>query len=289
MAGFFYLQFHLGGKMEGQKERFFIAENTHWYNKNGAPMYESNLRDARKDELYPGFTKVWGDVINAPGLNTWKRNQILDAVINFPRDEEEDEKEYRRQIVRMADEYGAKAADLGVRIHTALELYILEGKEYLSEVPIELHDNVQKVMRWMDEYLYEIEPEATFCNHEYGFAGKIDVKAKHRDFGVIMLDFKSQNVKMERGKWAPRFDLKHEAQLAAYSTGTDVPDTNLFNIIIPTNPECDYSDITKYIKRWPTVRQKLSTKELTVSEAREVFLSALNIFKITNRLPHLGA
>jgi hypothetical protein len=70
------------------------SESGHWYAPDGTPRYEvmgkngnmrpATLRDARKMGWYPGVTSII-KCAAAPGLESWKQNQVLLAALTLPR------------------------------------------------------------------------------------------------------------------------------------------------------------------------------------------------------------
>ena len=72
------------------------AESTHWYAKDGTPVYEvprasgegmrnTTLRDARKMSLVPSVTTII-NIAAKPGLEAWKLNQLLLAALTLGTD-----------------------------------------------------------------------------------------------------------------------------------------------------------------------------------------------------------
>ena len=111
-----------------------VAESQHWYATDGTPAYETpyadpkkgmrnvTLRDARKLDLWPGFSTI-SKVLAAPGLERWKQNQVLLAALTLPSIEGETPDEFEKRIWQDANEHGRAAAELGTAIHAAVMNY----------------------------------------------------------------------------------------------------------------------------------------------------------------------
>ena len=115
--------------------RIRAAESTHWYTREGVPMYTveakngnqrpTTLRDARALDLVPSVTTVL-NVAAKPGLEAWKQRQLLLAALTLPRSEEEAEDNYLDRIIRDSREEGRAAADAGTEIHAAIQSFYEE-------------------------------------------------------------------------------------------------------------------------------------------------------------------
>src|SRR5688572_11137517 len=106
------------------------SESGHWYDRDGTPRYEvmakngsmrpATLRDARKFGWYPGVTSII-KCAAAPGLETWKQNQVLMAALTLPRVEGETSESLCQRIMRDSGEQARKARDKGPEIHAAIQ------------------------------------------------------------------------------------------------------------------------------------------------------------------------
>jgi hypothetical protein len=169
--------------------RIRAAESTHWYTREGVPMYTveakngnqrpTTLRDARALDLVPSVTTVL-NVAAKPGLEAWKQRQLLLAALTLPRSEEEAEDNYLDRIIRDSREEGRAAADAGTEIHAAIQ-------SFYEEKP---HDFV--------EHVWACDTEITQCfgeqfwiversfSHELGYGGKVDLHST-KDKGRVGL------------------------------------------------------------------------------------------------------
>lgn len=207
----------------------------HWYDKDGQPCYTqlkadgsgerpTTLRDAKKLQLVPSVTTVM-QVAAKPGLEIWKTNQILDAVMESGYCFTESEQEFKRRIISKGKEVGEKAAEKGTKIHDALELWVKTGK---------IKRGYKKYITAVDECLsclpdVKWRAEDSFC-HPLGFGGKVDLSASDGDGFII--DFKT---KATSDKFAV-YD-EHAMQLAAYGRGLGIPDATCFNLFISTEED----------------------------------------------------
>ena len=93
---------------------------SHWYEKNGKPKYtivgangkerDTTLRDARKLNLFPSTTTVLNE-LSAPGLERWKIDQAMQAVLTLPRNAGESLDEFKRRALIDSGEQARKARE----------------------------------------------------------------------------------------------------------------------------------------------------------------------------------
>ena len=112
------------------------GEAGHWYDASGRPAYQVpakngklrnvTLRDARTLNLFPSVTTITR-VAAAPGLEAWKRKQILLAAMTLPAVPGESVDDYARRVQADADAQGEAARALGTQIHAEIEDAIRTG------------------------------------------------------------------------------------------------------------------------------------------------------------------
>lgn len=198
---------------------------SHWYLRDGRPFHEIGkkdgsgnrpvtLADARKVLAFPSVTNVLG-VLAKPGLEAWKIEQGIMAALTLPRLADEPLDAFAHRVVTDMGEQVDKAADFGSAIHAACEVYAL-NKE-LPEDP-KLRRHLQSWCKWFDENVERIDCiETVFVHHEHGFAGRVDMVAKLKDYGWAVVDFKTQKIKRSsKGEAKPVFYETWPLQLAAY-------------------------------------------------------------------------
>ena len=196
------------------------APNSHWYYPDGRPAHRipckdgegdrpTNIRDARKLNLFPSVTTLLS-VLAKPGLETWKLNQAILATAKAPRVENESDERWCKRVRGIAQEPVTVAADLGTRIHGALEL-AFTGQEYDDAVKVYVHP----VLQWQQKVGLEIvEREKRLVNIKHGFAGTADLLFRYGKRGMGILDFKTR--KTFPGQEVEPYDGQ-SLQLAAYA------------------------------------------------------------------------
>ena len=214
---------------------------SHWYTKTGEPMHTvlrsdgsgeraTSLADARKLGLLPSVTNILG-VLHKPQLETFKLTQAVRAAMASPKQESESEDYYIRRIIDQSKEQVVEAADLGTRIHAALDA-ALAGGEYAEDMAPYVEPAIAMLERagWVTH-----SRESVLLNLAEGYAGRVDAlyNARRRTFGV--LDFKTRRTTL--GKLIEPYDGQGE-QLAAYAVAaygrTRMPRATLANLYIST-------------------------------------------------------
>jgi hypothetical protein len=214
---------------------------SHWYKADGEPCHQvpkakgdgfraTTIKDARSLGLFPSVTNILS-VIAKPGLDKWKLQQVAKAAFNSPRNGEETVEYYSDRIIESAFDQVVEAADLGSRIHDALEK-ILEGEA----VEEEMLPYVQPTIDWKREKgLTFTEREIVLVNGKEGYAGRCDVIAKGKKGQLVILDYKTRKTKP--GEPATPYDGQG-AQLAAYAVAhwgeAMLPKVTAANVFIST-------------------------------------------------------
>ena len=197
----------------------------HWYDKDGNPMYtilgangkerDTDLRDARKLGLVPSVTTIL-KVAAAPALDIWKQQQLLKAVAEVPRLDEEPEKEWFSRIIKTSKEAGDKHMDRGTSMHNEIEDYFNKRQREYPDFAKETYFAVVKEFgsqNWVTEKSFAFD----------GFGGKVDLHCED-----IVIDFKTKEVVDEKT------DVYDEQlmQLAAYRIGLELPDALCANVFV---------------------------------------------------------
>lgn len=211
------------------------AEDSHWYTRDGTPMYEvrarngrmrkATLADARKLDLVPSVTTILSIFVKE-ALERWKMRQVAYAAATTEQGDETTD-EFIARVVEEAFEEVADAADLGKRTHAAISLYLTENMPCLDE---EVLPFFGAFARWANGNIETmLFSERAFAVHGYG--GKVDLGAILRDGTTAVIDTKTQRSKP--GKAMVAWDGFGE-QLAAYARGLGYDDARLLNVIIST-------------------------------------------------------
>jgi hypothetical protein len=189
----------------------FATEAGHWYRPNGEPYYmvpdtkgnprKATLRDARKLGLYPGVTTIIRCAA-APGLDIWKRQQVLLAALTLPAIPGESNTAYCDRIMKDSAEQAEKAAASGTLIHGAIE------KAFRNEVfPSAYAPWIELVcLELLDKCgLQDWKAERSVA-HKYGFGTKLDLHSSE-----WLIDWKTKDGDESK---AEMYD-EHFMQLAA--------------------------------------------------------------------------
>ncbi len=205
------------------------VNSAHWYTPGGHPAHKqftrdgsgerpTTIRDARRMKLLPSVTSVLG-VFAKPGLDTWKMNQVALAAGRSPRQGEESDAYWLERVKSAAFEQVQDAADLGTRIHDALD-HALGGEPY----PDELSPYILPVTAWTAQTAIAFtDREKVLVNVAEGYAGRVDALFTYgrRQHGLGILDWKTR--KTQPGKPCTPYDGQG-MQLAAYAAAAYGPE-----------------------------------------------------------------
>lgn len=177
-----------------------MSKSMHWYDKDGNAVFEvakakgggtrpTTIADARKLNLYPSVTTVLS-VLAKPSLDDWKLTQVAERAYSNPPQDAEEVGAYSRRIIDGAFEQVGEAADLGTRIHAAIEAHF-KGET----VPDEMQVYVRPVVHALDRSgIKMVAHELRLVNTIDGYAGTTDaVMVLNGKQGI--LDFKSRKTK----------------------------------------------------------------------------------------------
>jgi hypothetical protein len=215
---------------------------SHWYKPDGMPCHHvdmadgsqraTTLRDARKMNLYPSVTGICS-VIDRPGLADWRVRQCVDAAVRMDLDDPVSDKMYRAVKAQAFSQVDV-AANLGSKIHDAIEVFVRSGDLPKDEDALQLY--VRPVARWLSELQgLEVEDvEKVVVNHDLCVAGRADLLGTFNGRGVV-IDWKTRKTK--EGEKVRSY-AGQDMQLAAYGAtefGADrIEDMLLANVVIST-------------------------------------------------------
>lgn len=242
----------------------------HWYcGATGEPRYtiigkngkerNTNIKDARELGLVPSVTTI-NSMLSKSGLDTWKQTQVLYAAVEYPRWENEDEKEWVSRILDLAKGKSREAAQRGTNIHDILDsyfsnVYLPEWPSYIARVQTHLDSTFGK-RQWVSEQSFK---------HPEGYGGKVDLYCKaDNNLPGVVIDFKT--TEKSPGELTPYYE--YTLQLAAYREAL-VPDAICANVFI----NGDTNEVAVKIH-----------KEQELKDGYEAFLSLLKVFKLKNKL-----
>ncbi len=205
----------------------------HWYRQDtGEPCYEvpyadpqkgmrdATLRDAKKLNLSPSVTTILG-VMDKPGLNRWKINEMMMAALTTPRKDNEPEKVFLARVIKDSQEASRIARDQGQIIHDAIEKAVNGEKPSSYEVT---------AVKARDAIFDKFECDTGWITEESfsagGVGGRVDLY--HPELNVV-IDYKTKE-KIEEGK---KYHWPEQGmQLEAYAQGLGMKDARCFNLFV---------------------------------------------------------
>jgi len=215
----------------------------HWYKPDGTPLHQvqkadgsgmrdTTLADAKKLNLLPSVTGIT-DIIAKPALMNWKAAQVAAAAFASPPTGEETLEYFSERIINASHTQVAGAADLGSKVHDALEKLLTDGPDAVAE---SMWPYVEPVVAWKKQAKISYDKiESVLVNTQYGYAGRCDALGHSADGGLVVLDYKTRKTKA--GQACKPYDTQG-MQLAAYAVahyGEDaLPNVKAFNVYIST-------------------------------------------------------
>lgn len=207
----------------------FDGNGSHFYSKDGTPKHDADLRQARKEGLFPSVTTIDSATFPNEFLQKWKLNQLLEAAAENHKNPHESVVQYQQRIYDLSMEKSKIALVFGKEIHDAIENHpVYPTDERLLPWVIEYD-------RWHRDNVKEtISREKVLLDHDIGVAGRTDHICILSDGRRAIVDPKTQGVKVdEKGRKKPAFYDSWLRQLAFYAV-CDAKETNLF----PSIPVC---------------------------------------------------
>lgn len=238
-----------------------VDSAAHWYLPNGQSYHtvldakgeprKTTLRDARKCNAYPSVTTIQKVMAN-PFLESWKVEQAIHSALTLPRLEGESLDDFAVRIVDDSREQARKAAEFGGQIHSSIEQFNLTFQMPAVEDP--LYPYVKHYADWFETNVEAVLNAEETVVHPIGYAGKCDLRAKIKDRGICVIDFKTQNVKTKELKKAgvipdPKFYDRFYDQLVAYGDAfleDDKPVEGHISLVINSN-----EPMPVFEKHWP--------------------------------------
>jgi hypothetical protein len=193
---------------------------SNWYTPDGRPAHRilrsdkkgdrpTTLKDAKTHGFLPSVTGILGTLAK-PGLENWKMEQVALATQRTLKQPDESNEYWCSRVIAAAFEQVEQAADLGTRIHGALEA-AMAGGPYDPALQV----YVQPVLDWKAATdIRIVDREVRVVNKAEGFAGTADVLFRYRENGIGILDYKTR--KTQAGKPVQAYD-NQAMQLAAYA------------------------------------------------------------------------
>jgi hypothetical protein len=216
------------------------TEAGHWYTQTGAPCHEvpnkskpgemrpTTKKDARILNLSPSVSLI-SNTLAAQQLEKWKRDQLLLAGADTPRDPLEGHQAWMSRVMDLYIERTTKARDLGTVIHGCIEK-LLCGESFDPTY----NEHAVGALKAVDEWcgLDGLAVEKSFA-HPLGYGGRVDVhKRDLLDSAGWVLDFKTKEFVAEA---LPRTYDNHAIQLAAYREGLGMSSARCAIIYVSTS------------------------------------------------------
>jgi len=177
-----------------------FTDGGHWYRPDGTPCHQvpkkdgtgmkgTTLKEARQLKLLPSVTGIT-NILHKEALMNWKARQIAMAAFDKPPQGEETLEYFMERVIASSESVKIQAANLGNKVHDALEQLLVEGPQ---AVPENLWAYVEPVMKWKadNKVLYK-DVEKVVVNLEHGYAGKCDVFAALPDETLAVVDYKTR-------------------------------------------------------------------------------------------------
>ena len=191
--------------------------DSHWYSRDGVPAYtmlkkdggerSTTLRDARKHGLLPSVTTIF-NIMAKPGLDRWKLTKAVEASMIVDRDQGEPEDRFIERVIERSREEVAEAADLGTKIHDAIDA-AFDG----VKPPDNLKPYVEPTMAYLSTLkLTDVRREDVVVDAANGYAGRVDLLARFGNSNII-IDFKTR--KTTEGQKVTPYEFQ-SMQIAAY-------------------------------------------------------------------------
>jgi hypothetical protein len=223
------------------------GEPSHWYHPDGRPCYtqpngvKTTLRHARKLGLLPSVTTCMR-LLSRPAVEDWRVGQAIRVALTKGASVSSDNlDEHAARVAELLDRDANQASEFGSEIHEAIEYCNTHGKIAPEMSPLGKHTLFLKFYQdWFSSMIDQVlERETVLVNQAYGYAGRVDLIAIHRVYGLCIIDFKTQAI---RNPGVPVVYDEWAFQLAAYSRAYRVeePHPRCLSVIIdstrPTVP-----------------------------------------------------
>ena len=196
-------------------------KTSHWYRADGVACHTmpkangdgeriTTIKDAKAQKLLPSVTNILG-VLDKPALTSWKIERHLETADKNPRQPDEPVAFWKKRIGDLAYQETADAADLGSKIHAAMER-VFDGQP----VPEEYIPYLSPVTQWVSTTgILVTAREKRLVNVREGYAGTADVLFTwDNGKGMGILDYKTKRTKP--GEKVEAYN-EHKRQLAAYA------------------------------------------------------------------------
>lgn len=145
-------------------------------NANGDGTRPTTLADARKLGLFPSVSAIL-QILDKPGLDKWKLEQVAKASLLLKRDKKESEEYYIDRIIVESRREVEKAGDHGTGVHGELDRYFaakLGKTEFAANAVTFAY--TKPAIEWIEARgIQPVVSEIVLVNAEEGFGGTSDL------------------------------------------------------------------------------------------------------------------
>lgn len=213
---------------------------------------------------YPSVTKILGVIDNGKSnaLAIWARrealklaqNELFGALDNGTALTYENVSEIIKSADRQPDKLKDAAADLGTRVHDAIDAYILGKEPVLDEESMVGFTNF---IEWLGkEKIRIISGDIPVASPEWGFGGRLDSVGVNDKNEVIILDWKTSNALRD----------EYPLQVAAYAIAFE----EMYGLRVAG---------AKVVRFGKTDPADFEPRDVSLRESKLAFFKALGLFK----------
>ena len=234
------------------------------------PNYEVGFKTVRNAHMYtvgsatyPSVTKITGIIDKSGALMVWARRQslalakkeLLEAIKSGVALTEETLDALLLKADKQPDKVKDDAADLGSRVHAAIDAHILGQTSILDEQSRPGYENFTK---WLESSgVKMIMGDTAVASIKYGYGGKLDAIGE-KNGQIVLLDWKTSN----SFKGRESYSLQASAYAVAF--------TETYGI------DVDYAYVVRFGKEIPG---DIEVKEVDLCYGFTAFKSALELTK----------
>jgi hypothetical protein len=274
-----------------------IQSGSHFYDQEGNPRYEIDLRGAKKNDDLPSVTTVMKIVYKA-GLEKWIQEQMILAALTTKRNKDENDQDFVKRITESGREESSSAADFGGNIHEGIDKKITEtpinyDKMSAHEVVVlkNFEQSIIKPNLKKDTMIIEKE----YINLEYGYGCRVDAHGEYKNVYSV-IDWKTQGIKWKAYKRSkPDDPYQYEKDGLYYRPVPNFYDEWLWQLgacfdAVNENQkkkiEQGVSVIINSDPNYPNMFfEKIYTRE-ELYDGLETFLFALNLYRKIKKFPY---
>ena len=234
------------------------------------PLYEVGYRDYRRQHLYtakgkeyPSVTKILGIIggSKSNALMIWARREALKlakaGVLGYLTDKKEITIAALDEIIAGADRQPDKlkdiSADIGSKVHSAIDKYIM-GETPILDADSEIGFN--NFLAWMKtQELEMVCGDIAVVSIALGFGGRLDAIFKDKEGKLVLGDFKTSNALRDE------YPLQVAAYATAFSETYGLPISSAVVIRFGKNEKDDFEH-----------------KNVNLSNALESFRAAIKLY-----------